>query len=468
MPTVNILSDFQLYAEHLVETHQVPAVSLAVWQNKQLHQAAAGILNRDTAVAATTDSVFQIGSIGKVMTASLVMQLVDAGRIDLDRPVKHYLRDFAIADSVASAAITVRQLLNHSSGIAGDFIPNDRHHSGNLIARYLDRCNRLPLVHPVGQFYSYSNAAYGILGRLIEVMTGGSWFDAIEERLFQALGMTHALCRPEDTLRYRAAIGHLPDPDAPEQWQLTHTPFSSSALAPAGTTLSMTAADLITFARAHMDGGLSQSGQRWLSKQAVAQMQQAQIALPCLSSVVTTHMGLGWGLSQINRSDQRYFGHLGGTIGQRSLLRIVPEQNLCFVALVNCDNDRIIQAISNTLLKSLAGIDLTEAKTQTPALKQSQLTPMVGHYSSIGDSYSVTLEGGQLTALHHNRLHNTTQVLQLRAFEPASFILHKKTGEACGKLVFLNPNTQGQYGYLYSGGRMHPRTANCQINAENT
>ncbi len=123
MLKTSILEDFQAYAESLIDTHKIPAISLAVWHNGQLHQAAAGILNLETGVEATTDSIFQIGSISKVMTSSLVMQLVDEGKVDLDKPVKQYIRDFAIADEEATESITVRQLLNHTNGMDGDFFP---------------------------------------------------------------------------------------------------------------------------------------------------------------------------------------------------------------------------------------------------------------------------------------------------------------------------------------------------------
>ena len=124
-----------IFGEYLKQKkikYQVPAISLAVWHKGQLHQAACGILNLEAGVEATIDSVFQIGSITKVMTTCLVMQLVDEGRVDLDMPVKYYLRDFIIADPEASATITVRQLLNHTSGMAGDFFPDDQGHQGNL------------------------------------------------------------------------------------------------------------------------------------------------------------------------------------------------------------------------------------------------------------------------------------------------------------------------------------------------
>ena len=362
MTTKNILSDFQSYADSVVKDYNLPAVSIAVWHNNTLHEAAAGILNIETGVEATTDSIFQIGSISKVMTACLIMQLVDEGKIELDKPVKMYLQDFSIADAEATEMITVRQLLNHTSGISGDFFPDDARQGGNLIARFVDRCYQLPLAHPVGEYCSYSNAAYAIAGRLIEVVTGTTWCDAMEQRIFQPLGMTRAICRPEDVLRYRAAIGHMETQDPVTTWQQARKLYLPAGLAAAGTVASMTAKDLILFGRAHLEQGNSADNQSWMTSSAIAQMQRAETPKPVMSSAISTYIGLGWGISKVSGTGQQYLSHTGGTLGQRSVLRIVPESNLCFSILVNCDRDDIIHTLSKALLEELA--DIISAKNQ--------------------------------------------------------------------------------------------------------
>ena len=94
-----ILAQFQSYIDSFRERYHTPALSVAVWYKDKLYQAASGLLNVETSVEATPDSIFQIASISKVFTASLIMQLVDEGRVKLDHPVKQYLRDFQLADS---------------------------------------------------------------------------------------------------------------------------------------------------------------------------------------------------------------------------------------------------------------------------------------------------------------------------------------------------------------------------------
>src|SRR5262245_43037597 len=100
----------------LLEEHDVPGAAWAVLQGDRVADGAAGLLSKATGVEATADSVFQIGSVTKLWTSTLVMQLVDEGKVDLDRPVRTYLTEFRIADDQAAGQITVRQLLNHTAG----------------------------------------------------------------------------------------------------------------------------------------------------------------------------------------------------------------------------------------------------------------------------------------------------------------------------------------------------------------
>ena len=458
MLKANIFSDFQNYVDNLVDTHKVPAISLAVWHDQKLYEAAAGVLNINTGVTATADSIFQIGSITKVMTASILLQLVDEGRVALDTPVKHYLRDFAIADHYATESITVRQLLTHTNGIAGDFFPDDTRETGNHISRFVDRCNQLPIIHPVGEYYSYSNAAFSIAGRLIEVLTGGSWFDAMEERVFKPLGMNHAICRPMDVLRYRAAIGHFPQSNDHSLWQSADNLYPTLGQAPAGTTVAMSAADLITFARAHLTKGIANSGHRWLSDHAVTLMQQPQISLPSTSMVTSAYAGIGWGLNRVNASDQLFFGHLGGTLGQLSILRIVPDQDVCLAVLVNGHKEGVIGDIATPLLNVISNINLAEPELASVALSEKQLRALSGIYQSKGDRYSFNVEEQNLVAVHQDRVINSPpRSLQLSALDDTGFFAYNPEGAIIARLRFLNLDAEGCPDYLFANSRLLKR-----------
>src|SRR3954454_21887581 len=99
----------------LLEKYNVPGAAWGVLQGDQVVDGAAGLLHKGTGVEATADSVFQIGSITKLWTSTLVMQLADEGKVDLDAPVRSYLPDFRIADEDAAAQITPRMLLTHTA-----------------------------------------------------------------------------------------------------------------------------------------------------------------------------------------------------------------------------------------------------------------------------------------------------------------------------------------------------------------
>ena len=115
-----------------------------------------------------------------------------------------------MADRKATETITVGQLLNHTNGIAGDYFVDDQNEDGPHIARFIDRCSQLPLVHPVGDGFSYSNVGFAVAGRLIEVVTGMSWFDAMEALIYQPLGMKQAICRPADCDPFQGRAGSSP------------------------------------------------------------------------------------------------------------------------------------------------------------------------------------------------------------------------------------------------------------------
>src|SRR6185369_2591113 len=173
--------------------------------------AASGLLNLDTKVEATPDSVFQIGSIGKIFTTTLIMQLVDEERLGLDDPVIKHLPDFTIADRGYARAITVRQLLNHTSGLDGDFFPADDPEGPSTVS-YLRKMYLLPNLYPPGDGpMTYCNSGFVAAGRIVEMLTGMPWQRAVTQKIIKPLGLTHVVAYPHDALRYRCAMGHIPD-----------------------------------------------------------------------------------------------------------------------------------------------------------------------------------------------------------------------------------------------------------------
>ena len=314
----------------LITTYDVPAAAVAVSVGEDSVEAAAGVLSLSTGVAATTDSVFQIGSITKVWTATMVMQLVEQGRVDLEAPVQRYLPDFRVADATASSAMTVRQLLSHTAGFEGDIF-TDTGPGDDALEKYVATLEDVEQLFPPGERFSYNNAGYCVLGRLLEVVHGTTYDECLRSQLFSPLGLTHSATSAAEAILFRAAVGHLrPEPDSEQQSAPVWNMARSNA--PAGSILSMRASDLIEFARLHLDSGRTTDGTQVLQDDTVTQMQQRQVELPRLR-VMGDAWGLGWEIYDTPTGP--VIGHDGTTVGQASFLRMVPADNVAVVLLTN-------------------------------------------------------------------------------------------------------------------------------------
>jgi len=341
-----------------IRRHGVPGATLAVLRGGRVTEAAAGVLNLDTRVPATTDSLFQIGSITKLLTATLVMQLVDEGVVDLDAPLRAYLPGFRVADPQASRSVTIRQLLCHTGGIEGDFFV-DSGRGDDCIARLQDMGRLLPQIFPPGERLSYCNFGFAMLGRLIEHLTGESWDTNVRACIFEPLGMQHALTRPEDTLRYRCAIGHVPDPRHPKTQIVTPMPWLSIGQKAAGATPMASVGDLLKFVAAHLDGGAVSGGGRLLTRGSAREMQRRQHRVPQGMRLGIDGWGLGWFLG--TWSGKKVIGHDGGTVGQYSFLRVLPSEKLAVALFTNGgDAGGLYEEIFAATFADWAGVEMPQ------------------------------------------------------------------------------------------------------------
>ena len=322
--TVAILRTLESMLRSGVRRYGVPGASLAVLRGRRVHAAAAGVINLDGKVRATPDTLFQIGSITKTLTATMVMQLVDEGLLDLDTPIAEYVPEFRVARLDVSRSVTARHLLSHTSGIDGDLM-SDSGRGDDAIQRLLAQARLLPSLYDPGEMMSYCNFGFAVLGRTIEVLRSCTYDQALQRYLFAPLGMTHAVSLPEDTLRYRSAIGHVPGTKRKPALRVAPVSYLTHGQKAAGATPAMSASDLLKFVRMHLDKGRSEAGERVLSAGSVRAMQRRQVRLARHMDRGLKAWGLGWFLMDWNGT--KLFGHEGGTIGQSAYLRILPSQN---------------------------------------------------------------------------------------------------------------------------------------------
>ncbi len=338
----------------LIDKYQVPGAAVAVLADGEVFDAAAGILSKATGVEATPDSVFQIGSITKLWTSTLVMQLVDEGKVDLDVPVRTYLPEFRIGDESAAAQITTRQLLCHTAGFEGDIF-TDTGLDDDCLEKYLGVLHDVPQLFAPGEQFSYNNAGFCVLGRLVEVLREKPYDTCLREHIFAPLGLTHAANGPYEAIMFRAAVGHIElEPGAGYQpapvWALARSN------APAGSMLAMRPRDLITFAQMHMNDGKATDGTQLLAPGTAARMHERQVDLPDLGL-----MGSSWGLGfeRFDTPDGAIIGHDGSTIGQNAFLRMLPEAGVAIALLTNGgDTMSLYHEIVGQVLEQLTDMTL--------------------------------------------------------------------------------------------------------------
>lgn len=382
----------------LLEQHDVPAVGWAVLRGGEVVDGAAGVLHRGTGVEATPESVFQIGSITKLWTASLVMQLVDEGRVELDEPVRTYVPEFSIGDEAAAERITVRQLLDHTAGFEGDIFV-DTGVGDDCVEKYVGVLADVPQLFEPGERFSYNNAGYCVLGRLVELLRGKPYDACLREHLVAPLGLTHTAPGVYDAIMFRAAMGHLPagpgEPVSPAPiWAMARSN------APAGSTLSMSARDLVGFARMHLEDGRAADGTQVLAPGTPGRMQAREVGLPPLGL-----MGSSWGLGfeRFDRADgTAVVGHDGNTIGQGAFLRMVPgagtTEPVAVALLTNGGDafalyhdvvDHVLEALTGT------GLDPLPHPPQDPApVTAEQAQRVLGTYSADVFDLHVTQDDG--------------------------------------------------------------------------
>jgi CubicO group peptidase (beta-lactamase class C family) len=375
----------QARLDELAAEHHVVAASFGLLHGDEVIEVATGVANLRSGLRATPATLFQIGSITKVYTATLVLQLAERGLLDLDAPVARALPELRLSPPELTEVITVRQLLTHTSGIDGDHFADfgDGHEA---IKRYVASCAQLPQLFPPGQMCSYCNAGWVILGRVVEVALGVTWDQALRERLLQPLHCDASFTRAEEAILHPVAIGHLAgegaDLTAPRptpRWSLPQ------ALGPAGHIVA-TAGDVLRFARMHLDGGRTGDGVQILDAHTVGAMQQPHVDL--IDRMLGDHWALGWFGSQLEGG--RSVGHDGGTIGQSAYLRLLPDHNLAAVLLTSGGLGRALyEDLFSEVFVDRAGVTLWRTPAIPESIRSVDLDVYAGTYERYGFRYDI-------------------------------------------------------------------------------
>ena len=356
---------------------KIPGASIGVWYEGQEHVAGFGKTSIEHPLRVTPDTLFQIGSNTKPMVATAAMRLAEMGKLDLDIPVKTYLPKLKLKDKNVQEKVTMRQLLNHTAGWEGDYF-NDFGNGDDALEKMMSALTNLNQMTPLGEIWSYNNAAFYIAGRVIEVVTGKPFESAIKELVFEPLGMEMSFFYPDDILiTHRFAIGH----DLIEKKNKVSRPWAiPRASAPAGGVVA-TAHDMLTFARFHMG-----KGDGILKKSSLKAMQKATVATSGANK-----MGISWFIAEVDGI--KIILHGGATNGQNSGFWFIPEKDFALVLLTNSSETRA-DRILNQALKIYFNTSIPEPGIH--AKDATALEPFTGKYENIEEFIHLTLKGNEL------------------------------------------------------------------------
>ena len=330
------LNLLDIWLESELGYKRMPGISIAVVHDQELVWSNGyGFSNIKDGVPARPDTIYSICSISKLFTSTAIMQLRDAGKLDLDDPISKYLSWFEIKKVDPDAPpITIRSILRHSSGLPreseqpyeiGSYVPwPDR-------ADMIEKLPEQETLYPVDTYFQYSNLGMTLLGEIVAAVSGQSYDDYIYEHILEPLGMSDTTpYMPEKEYGGRLAIGYSRWERDSDRVQLPL--FSAKGFTPAAG-LASTAIDLGKFASWQFRT-LENKNNDVLSGYTLKEMQRVHWVDPDWE----TKWGLGF--ATWRSKDKTFVGHGGNCPGYRTNLAISPQDKIAVVCMANAADAR--------------------------------------------------------------------------------------------------------------------------------
>ncbi|MER7989946.1 serine hydrolase domain-containing protein [Streptomyces noursei] len=444
--------------ETLAREYLVPGVQFAVYERGEITSFVHGEMSYGSGRPVTPDTVFPWGSVTKSATALLLAQLVSDGDLELDEPVGPLLPELAATPNSPLYTATPRSLLSHTAGLP-DMPPVE----GDLSLRdcVAASADVTALCEP-GVRFSYANLGYVLAGRVLESVTGVTWWEAVRDFVLTPLGVTPGFLggsAPAPVAGQHAV--HLPTGTV----QPVDEPGLPRALVPAGALLS-SAVGLLRYAAVH------------LTPDAAGVLEPELLAVMRTPVPGSAAFGLaeGWGLGLAVHTDgagRTWLGHDGNTGGASCSLRLDPERGIAMALMTNATSGR---QMGNAFFDALAakGFDIGHFREPDLGVPLSgadldeAAAEVCGKYRSGADLLTVRRRGGG----DDGEGGDGELVLDRPGLRPAVLEIHqglefRLRSETAGRhasdeskdlYCFVRDSRTGRVGGMYmSGGRLQVR-----------
>ena len=386
-PYVEVANRLEPWIAAEIEQKGIPALSIALVDDQKIVWARGfGFADPTKKVPATAETAYRVGSVSKLFTDLAVMQLVEQGKIDLDKPVSDYVPEFAPKNPY-KVAVTLRQLMSHRSGLVRE--PPAGHYfdpAPPSLEQVVRSLASTTLVFEPGTRTKYSNAGITVVGAIVEKAGKEPFAALIDHALFRPLGMGHSSFQPGEQLAAKMAHGMMWTYDG----QTVATPTFLLGTGPAGNLVS-SVVDLGRFLSFLFASGASPQG-NLIKPETLRAMIEPQRAKPGEAP----GYGLGFAISKLEK--ERRIGHGGAIYGFATEVQALPDAKLgaIVVATADCANG-FTQHVAETALRMMlqkgGKLPPLESAKALPAERAAQLA---GRYKEGNHAYELIEQNGKL------------------------------------------------------------------------
>lgn len=399
-------------------------------------------------IPSTPDTIYRIASITKLFTATAVLQLRDAGKLQLDDPIVSYLPWFAMQNEFVDApAITIRHLLTHTAGLPREAqFPYWTDNQFPTWAQMEATIGQQTTAVPTATRWKYSNLGLSLAGAIVAQVSGLAYEAYVQENILRPLGMTSTFIETVDPLHERLAVGY--GRRLPGRLGREIMPFTDCQGITAAGNIASTAADLARFAIFHLGDGTA-NGRAFMRASTLREMQRIHWLEPGWQA--------GWGLGfRIERKGNKTLvGHGGALLGYRTQLQLCPADNTAVIVLTNADDgdpavwvDKLFQWVVPAVLDTAV----------PPTSPSPNWTNYVGKYRDLWGDTQILIQNGKLVAIDPSL---PDPLLALTTLEPVAehrFRMETDNGFMLpGEQAVFHLDSAGNVTHLQMGENLRPR-----------
>jgi len=390
----NLEQDLDLLVQKGMEAWNIPGLAVTIVKDDQLVLSKGyGLRDINKPDPVDEDTLFAIASNTKAFTAAAIGLLVQDGKLAWDDPVTEYLPWFRLHDEHATQLITIRDLLCHRSGLgtwAGDILQLSDFTTEEVIRRV----RHIPPAYPFRAGYGYSNLMFITAGLVLTAVSGLSWDQFIQQRLFEPMGITNSVTNA----RFFDGRTNIAEPHEEIEGEVRVVSRREDAGFGAAGSILASAREIALWLRLHLNNGCL-DGKQIIDESIITEMKTPQTVMPIqpferklFPSRHFAAYGLGWFLN--DHHGRMIVRHTGGLDGMLSSTLMVPEENLGIAIFTDKLPNFVYLALTYHLVDRFLGID-----------SQDWLKDYLDYGADIkgqADEARQKLHAGRVTGTHHS------------------------------------------------------------------